>query len=58
MNGTNKDSGRENPTKNSGPIVQGMVKTQLEVLEVENDSLCPHICSLNYAMNVECIMLK
>ena len=33
---------REKPTKRSGTSVQGMVKTQLEIVEVEKASLYPH----------------
>ena len=36
--------------KMAGPSVQGIVKTQLKVVEVENASLCPHGCSLNYTL--------
>ena len=36
MNGLKKNIGRENPKKMAGTSVKGIVKTQLEVLEVEN----------------------
>ena len=35
MNGLKKIRGRENSTKKSGPSEQGMVKTQLEIVEME-----------------------
>ena len=35
MNGINLIIGREKPTKRAGPREQGMVKTKLEILEVE-----------------------
>ena len=38
----------------AGTSVQGIVKTQLEVVEVENAPLCPHIYSLYFARTVEC----
>ena len=47
-----KNIGRGNPTKSAGTILQGIVKTQLEVVEVENNSLCPHRFSLHYALTV------
>ena len=53
MNGLEKIRGRENPTKRSGPIQQGMVKTQTETVEVEKASLYPHRCSLHCALIVE-----
>ena len=42
-NGPKKNRGREKLIKREGPRVKGIVKTQLEVVEVENASLCPHI---------------
>ena len=53
MNGLNKNIGREKPIKRAGKRVQGVVKTQLEVVEVENASLCTHIRSLHFALIVE-----
>ena len=35
MNGLIKNIGREKPTKRAGPIEQGTVKTQLEIVEVK-----------------------
>ena len=52
-NGENKNRGRENPTKGQVPAYKGLKKTQLEVVEVENTSICPHIRSLHYALTVE-----
>ena len=37
MNGMNKIRLRENPTKRAGPRLQGMVKTQLEIVEVDKN---------------------
>ena len=34
MNGINKNRGRYNPTKREGPIVQWIVKNQLETVQV------------------------
>ena len=36
INGMNKIRERDNPTKRAGPREQGMVKTQLEIVEVKN----------------------
>ena len=44
--------------KRSGPREQGIVKTQLEVMEVENSSLCTHIWSLHCALTVKWPRLK
>ena len=54
MNGMKKIKGIDNPTKRAGPSVQGMVKTQPEIVEVKIDSLYPHRCSLHCALMVEC----
>ena len=43
MNVLSKNRVREKPTKSSYPIVQGNVKNQLELVEVESVSLGPHI---------------
>ena len=53
-----ENRGRKNTTKRAGPYVQGMVKTKLEVVRIENALLCPHICSLHFAITVECPRLK
>ena len=58
INGKKKKRGRENPTKREGPIVQGMVETQMKILEAENDSLCTQGFSMNYALTEECTRLK
>ena len=42
-NGQKKSRGRENEKKRAGTSVQGIVKTQLEILEVGKVSLCPYI---------------
>ena len=52
MNGRNKNRGRDKPIKITGPILQGMVKTQLEIVEVGKSSLYPHRCILYIALNV------
>ena len=57
MNGKKRETGRDNPTKRAGPSVHGTRKNKLEILEVENASLYPHICSLIYALTVECTRL-
>ena len=38
MNGLKEIIGRDKTTERSGPNIQGMVKTQLEILEVENSN--------------------
>ena len=53
MSGTKKNIGREKLAKKAGPTVQGMVKTQLKIAEVEKSSICPHRCSLPFSLNVE-----
>ena len=53
MNLLKKNIGREKPTKRSGPSVQGMVKTQLETLEVVKSSLFPHKCIQHFLLIVE-----
>ena len=58
MNGLKKIRGRDNPTKRAGTIIQGIVKTQLEVVEVESSPLFPHICSLHCALTVEFTRMK
>ena len=58
MNGLKKKIGRENPKKMAGTSVKGIVKTQLEVLEVENASLCTHRYSIHCALTVEFTSLK
>ena len=42
-NGQKKSIGRENEKKRAGTSVQGIVKTQLEILELGKFSLCPYI---------------
>ena len=54
MNGLKKIRRREKPTKRAGTRGQGMVKTQLEVVEVGKASLYPHRFSLNCSLIVEC----
>ena len=58
MNGLNKNRGTEKPTKSAGTRIQGVAKNLMEVVEAENSSLCTHICSLHYALNVECPSLQ
>ena len=42
----------------AGTSVQGMVKNQLEIVELEKLSLFPHRYSLYFALNVEYPGLK
>ena len=58
MNGTKKNRIREKPTKREGPILKGIVKTQLEVVGVEKALLFTHRFSLHYELTVECSSLK
>ena len=58
LNGMKKNRAREKPTKRESPIIQGIVKTQQEEVEVGNISLCNHRCSLYYSIAVECSSLK
>ena len=53
MNGLKKRRGRENPTKMAGPREQGMVKTQLEIVEVGKATLYPHRRSLHCVMIIK-----
>ena len=53
MNRLNKNRGKENNTKGSGLIVQGMVKNQLETVEVEKASFSNQKFSLNFVITVE-----
>ena len=54
INRMNKNKVIDKPTKRVGTIVQGMVKTKLEIVGVEKASLFPHRCSLNFSLTVEC----
>ena len=54
----NKNIGIENSTKMESTIIQGIVKTEMEVVEAENSLLFPHRYSLHYAMTVECTIPK
>ena len=38
----------------SGPSVKGVVKAQLEIVEVTKYSIFPHICSMHFALTVGC----
>ena len=58
MNGMDKRRLIENTTKSAGLREKGMVKTQLEIMEVPKASLYPHIRSLNFALIVECTRQK
>ena len=57
INGMKRSIDIGKPKKRAGPIEQGMVKTQLRILEVVKASLCTHICSLNCAMIVGCLSM-
>ena len=52
INGMNKVIRIDNHTTREGPIEQGIVKTQLEIVEVEKASLFPHKCSIHFALIV------
>ena len=52
MYGKNKIRVREKPKKGVGHIVKGIVEIKIKIVEVENHSLCSHICSLNYTLAV------
>ena len=54
VNGLKKNRGMYKPTKREGPIEQGVVKTQLEIVEVSKAALCSHIFSLQFLLTVEC----
>ena len=54
MNGKKKITGIENPTKMADTSLQGVVKNQLEIVEVEKASIFTHICSLQFKLTVEC----
>ena len=58
MNGLKKNRARDKPTKRADTSVQGIVKTKMEVAEEDNDSLCPHRCSIHYALTVEFTIMK
>ena len=58
MNEHKKNIQRGNFTKRSGPIIQGIVETQMELEEAGNGSLYPYIYSLQYALTVECPISK
>ena len=58
LNGMNKIRGGDNPTKRLDPILLSIVKNQLEDVEIENASFCPHICNMYYALNMKCIRLE
>ena len=48
MNGLNKNIRRDKLTKMEGTSTQGILKTQLEIVEVDNASICPHRYSMNF----------
>ena len=54
MNGLKKIRVRYKPTKRAGHIEKGVVKNQLEIVEVGKDSLFPHKFSLNFALIFKC----
>ena len=56
--GLNKNRGREKDTKRAGTKLQGIVKNELELVQVQNDSLYTHICSLHFALTVEYTRIK
>ena len=58
MSGLKKYRVKYEALKEAGPIIQGIVKNQLELLEVGNAYLYPHICSLHYEPTVEFLRMK
>ena len=54
MNGLKKRRGIEKPKKRAGPIEEVMVKTELELVEVEKASLFPHKYSIHFVLIVKC----
>ena len=58
IGGLKKKMGREKPIEIAGPSVQWIVETQMEVVEAENASLCPHRRILHDALTVECPSLE
>ena len=50
--GLNKNRGREKDNKRAGTKLQGFVKNELELVEVQNASLYTHICSLHCELTV------
>ena len=56
--GLNKNRGRDKGTKRAGTKLQGIVKTELELVEVRNASLYTHICSLHFELTVEYTSIK
>ena len=53
-----KTTGIGNTTKREGPRVQGIVETQMAIVEKKNQPLCPHRSSLNYVLTMEYTRLK
>ena len=52
MNSLKKNIGKENPKKRADPSVQGIVKNQLETMEVGKAPLFPHKFSLYFSLTV------
>ena len=54
MNGLKKIIGRENPPKISGPSVEGIVRNQLEIMELKNTHsfLTDSVCTLHRLWNI------
>ena len=58
MNGQNKTREIYKPTKREGPSTQGILENKMEILESENHSLYPLICSLYFVLTAEFTRLK
>ena len=58
IDGLNKDRGRDKDNKRAGNKLQGIVKTELELVEVQNTSLYTHIWILHFALTVEYTRIK
>ena len=58
INFPKKNRGREKPTKRTDTSVQGIVKTQPGLVEIENPSFSTLGCSLYFVMTVEYTRMK
>ena len=52
-----ENHGKRESYKKGSSREQGMLKTQVEIVEVEKASLCTQICSLNFSLIVECLRM-
>ena len=58
MNEQKENRGGDKPIKRTDPSIQGIVETQMEIVEAENYSLFNHRCSLHCALTMECPSMK